>query len=219
MKKYLKMEKIGLVLILVFVNLLSFAQLNPIKNLEWIQWYQCPYNYYELEWDAPDSSLTDTLVGYNIYRDQELYRFQTHIGASYTHFTDTSSGEEDFMGSYPFYIHVTAVYNSDYQESVYNDSALSYGLAMNVSNYSIHPKLNLSPNPVRDGETMHIKLPNEIIDYITIVSLSGQIVVKKYINANEASIAVSELQLKDNMYFLCVYTNDYCLTEKFIKMK
>jgi hypothetical protein len=219
MKKYLKIKKIGLALILVFVNLMSFGQLNPIKNLEWTHWHQHTYNLYELKWEAPDSSLTDTLVGYNIYRDQELYRFQTHIGAIHTIPQDTSFGGEGFIKFSEFLIYVTAVYNSNHQESVYNDSAFCNGSLINVSNYSIHPKLNLSPNPVRDGETILIKLPNEIIDYITIVSLSGQIVVKKYINANEASIAVSELQLKDNMYFLCAYVDDYCFTEKFIKMK
>ena len=54
----------------------SFGQNNPVENLTWSQSYVYMHNFFELDWDEP-ATPHDELIGYNVYRNDELYRFQT----------------------------------------------------------------------------------------------------------------------------------------------
>ena len=57
--------------VLVGISKLTFGQLNPPKNAIYIihyHWPSTPIYTYDLKWNAPDSSLTFTLIGYKIYR-------------------------------------------------------------------------------------------------------------------------------------------------------
>jgi hypothetical protein len=84
------------------------GQLNPINNLNWEHIYVNPYNYFSLTWEAPDQSI-DSLVGYNIYAGDSLYKFQNYIGAHCQEFDQTDC---DFIYSFLSagdYIKVTAV--------------------------------------------------------------------------------------------------------------
>ena len=149
--------------LLFFVGLSMhiYAQLNPVNGLNWQQWYQSPHNYFDLSWGEPNAS-QDTLVGYNIYRNHDLYRFQTDTRLYHLQYGENCS--DDFL-SYPdggFWIHVTAIYNSSHQESVYTDSIYSPGAAMTINNLG-YQKGKLFPNPT-DGKLN--------VDYKSIISIS-----------------------------------------------
>lgn len=144
------MKKIILVGILNIIAVLSYGQLHPIKNLQFSHSYQTPYNCYSLSWSPPDTSLADTLIGYNIYRDDSLYSFTT----STNHYCnpcmgDTNSSFCDFMmyNNGLFYIHVTAVYNSSMTESLYNDSVYFGGIVIGLNEMKSKFSVSVSPNP------------------------------------------------------------------------
>ena len=123
------MKKTILILTLnVIVTFISFGQLNPIRNLYWSTAFSMTDQHMcdTLSWYEPIPSLTDTLMGYNIYQDSLLYGF-TSDTLHFCHgcFYDYSSSFCNFMnyvGPGYWYIHVTAVYNQSHIESSYNDS-------------------------------------------------------------------------------------------------
>jgi hypothetical protein len=172
------MKKITLILILgVILTTKSFPQLNPIMNLSWQQWYIMPYNYFRLTWDPPEMSssdlLGDTLMGYNVYRDQVLYRFQTETLLN--HEEGGGNCGEDFIWynwGMPFFIHVTAVYNSSHQESIYNDSAYCPGLAIGISSINLQTPY-LYPNPT----TGRVKLNSPNIKDVRIYDQKGSLIL------------------------------------------
>lgn len=122
-------------LALISLALSASAQINEIKNLYFSQWYDYPYNFFTLNWETPDPG-TDTLQGYRIYRNNELYKTQTEN--SLFHLPTGSNSSDTFLSfnNSSFYIHVVAVYNHDSLASTYSDSTLCYGLALGVKNDS-----------------------------------------------------------------------------------
>lgn len=148
------------------------AQLNPVNNLLWEHWYISPYNYFDLWWEQPDSTL-DTLVGYNIYRESDLYRFQTET--SLYHTPAHSNCGDDFLvyGGGGFWIHVNAVYNSTFEESYYIDSVYCYGYAVGIEE---HNKQTLSayPNPFTTSTTMEYELTEPSHIQLTIYNAIGE---------------------------------------------
>lgn len=157
-----------------------FGQLNPIKNLvfkqQHIMFSSCPgFNCIELTWDQPDISLTDNLVGYNIYRNDILWRFQTYIGFMSNEIDCPDSNDGFLNFSFPFTITVKAVYNYNHVESIANESAYCAGLATEIKG-SIFDKIFIIKNPVVKGEEICISIPDNLNeDYnIQIVSILGQ---------------------------------------------
>lgn len=154
----------------VGLTLQIFGQLNPIINLTWYQWYQTPHNFFDLNWESPDSTL-DTLVGYNIYQDNELYRFQTE-----SRLYHTENGEncpEDFLffgDGDEFWMHVTAVYNSSNDESDYIDSVFSMGPVLGIEKIDFL-KRKLFPNPT----TGKLNIVYKTVKSILIINQTGQI--------------------------------------------
>lgn len=150
---------------------LCFGQLNPVNNLEWDHWYVMPHNYFTQSWDAPDPS-DDTLVGYNIYRETELYRFQEEN--SLYHIEAAQNCGEDFVAFNDggFYIHVTAVYNSSCQESGYIDSAYCVGYLVGIDEQA-KKNIKIYPNPSKG--TVKIESGSEI-NKIEVVNQAGKIV-------------------------------------------
>lgn len=63
-----------LILLLLFYSGFMKAQYNPIQNLSWSHGYDYPHNCFSLSWTAPELS-NDSLIGYNIYRNDSLYLF------------------------------------------------------------------------------------------------------------------------------------------------
>jgi hypothetical protein len=185
-----------------------FAQLNPINNLNWNHWYECPHNYFRLTWDTPNAS-NDTLIGYNIYRENELFRFQ--IGTILNCESGGAGNCTDnflfFEGYESFWIHVTAVYNSTETESLYTDSVFCTGYAINSVNIE-NQKIKIFPNPT----TGLIKIDNSTnIKQILIMNQSGQILQNK---KNETFQNLSHLP--KGIYFVKVTTEQGSYTEKII---
>ena len=161
-----------LLIVLLVPHQLS-AQLNPINNLYWEHWYIQPYNYFDLSWEQPDSTL-DTLVGYNVYRETELYRFQTET--SLYHTPAASNCGEDFVvynGGESFWMHVTAVYNSTLQESDYIDSAYCNGYAIGVFEH-ISQDFKTYPNPFTTSTTIEHELTEPSHVQLTIYNAIGE---------------------------------------------
>lgn len=134
----------GTFLIFIFS---AIGQTNPVNNLIWEQTYNFGYYTFALSWNQPDLP-HDELIGYNIYRDNEFYRFQTQ-----TYLTNIGANPncgQDFM-SFPsngdgFDIHVTAVYNTSGTESNYTQTVLSQNNLLNNNNFEKQKTL-FYPNP------------------------------------------------------------------------
>ncbi|MDD2965325.1 MAG: hypothetical protein PHQ65_12675 [Bacteroidales bacterium] len=165
------MKKIFTYLFFVLAGYSTFAQLEPVSNLIWHHTYSFPYNYLDLSWGAPQPTKA-TLTGYNVYCQNELYRFQ--VGRALFSLPDTNNCNDDFLcfNIAPFYIQVTAVYNNGLDESGYFDSAYCQGVAIGEND----PKLNtkaLYPNPTT-GLLKIMKSPTEVQQAVA-MDLSGKV--------------------------------------------
>ena len=194
--------------LLVFIGLTSqiFAQLNPINNLSWDQWYQTPHNFFYLNWEPPDSSL-DTLVGYNIYRDNELYRFQTESQLYHTENGENCPENFLFYGNdNGFWMHVTAVYNSTNDESVYIDSVFSLGPMLGIEKIAFQ-KGKLFPNPTNGKLNIDYKTVKDIF----LINQTGKI-LKEY--KHESQIDLSDIP--KGIYIIKVITEQGEFIDKII---
>ena len=206
------MKKILIVTIMGFFALSSYAQLNPVRNLSFAHEYDCPENYFWLTWDEPEAS-TDTLIGYNVYRNQDLFCFLTE-----TRLYDDRGGHSncsgDFLSYYDdgFFIYVTAVYNSPQQESVYVDSAYCYGMALNmkeVENFS----LVAYPNPVKDELTID---NNDVIESIELFDINGKsISALSFVQNRHITIPIQNIPT--GVYMLQIKSNKRVINKKIIK--
>ncbi|WP_445452311.1 T9SS type A sorting domain-containing protein [Flavobacterium sp. 25HG05S-40] len=142
---------------LLFVFLLiaipkSNGQINPVQNVTFSQTYQTPHNFFELNWEEPDQP-HGVLLGYNIYRDNELYRFQTERNLYNTYsqvFGFVSNCGIDFLEyNMPngFLVHVTAVYEGQV-ESTYTETATVFPPALSNDEFNSQEVL-LYPNPTK----------------------------------------------------------------------
>jgi len=197
----MKTQKIILSILFLFVNLISVAQLNPVQNLSWDHWYQYPHNFYILQWSPPEHSPNDTLVGYNIYRNDELYRFYTDTIAEHTVSYDTTFGGEDFVYTYngEFYIHVTAVYNSSHTESPYTDSVLCNGAALGKHKLRTDI-ISTCPNPVSDQLRVQIDADVQSASLRLYNALGQQ--VKQIDNISRKTETVQRGNLPEGLYVL-----------------
>ena len=220
----MKTRKIFLTLLALTSSMVILAQLNPINNLYFSTWYQMPNNFFQLNWSPPDSSTIDSLVGYNIYRNNELYRFQTETSMHHLFLEDTTCSE-NFLGgdgvvTPPFYIHVTAVYNLGHIESLYNDSALCDGLALNtkeIQNNNI--TLKISPNPLNENSTITIHLdksPNG--EQLNIINEQGKVIKEMLLVSRITKINISDIPIKRGLYFCCIIDKGQVITNKMVKI-
>lgn len=197
---------------MVFATLLCgtvAAQLNPVSNLQWNHWYTCPHNYFSLTWDAP-VPVRETLIGYNIYRENELYRFQT--SQVLFHDSDTSNCSEDFVmfnGCDPFWMHVTAVYNDGQEESGYVDSAYCLGFAIGMEEKA-DAETTLYPNPT----TGNLQISNQFgtVERVVMMDRSGKVLRE---TTNPASISLSDLPC--GIYYLKLVTGKGDVVKAVIK--
>jgi hypothetical protein len=204
-------------ILVLFLSGTCFAQLNPVKNLYWHQWYSNPNNFFELNWSVPDTSLTDTLVGYNIYRNNTLYRFQTATSVHHIATWDTDCGE-DFVYNFtpPFYFHVSAVYNINHLVSPFNDSAACLGGMVGLNSIEI-PAFSFGPNPISENTVIHINLPDRKVEYLTILNAAGQVIYKSFPGTNEYDFRFDSLHLKNGLYILILHGDSGQASYKFIK--
>ncbi|MGO3181899.1 MAG: T9SS type A sorting domain-containing protein [Aequorivita sp.] len=126
----------------------SSGQINPISNLTWEHYYVMPNNYFELSWDEPVFP-HDELIGYNVYRENELYRFQTETFLY--NLEQGSNCDIDFLlfdDGFGFNVHVTAVYNPGPVESSYSETIYVEGAMIKIDDYK-KPKVMVYPNPTK----------------------------------------------------------------------
>lgn len=206
------MKRFIALLAVLSLALSASAQLNEIKNLYFSQWYDYPYNFFTLNWETPDPG-TDTLLGYRIYRNNELYKTQTEN--SLFHLPSGSNSSDTFLSynNSSFYIHVVAIYNHDSIASTYSDSTLCYGLALGVNN---EPSAN---NPNIESSICHstISIKNHPDGEIKVIDLSGKVILKsKTPQSKQAEINISKLT--PGSYLLLLNHNNRVLSFKILKI-
>jgi len=148
----------------------SFGQTNPITNLTWSQTYEFPNNYFSLQWDAP-ALPHSTLIGYNVYRENELYRFQT--GNSLYLLPQGSNCDIDFLfyDPAPFLVHVTAVYSPGNTESTFTETVQVLGALLSNPEFKKIDAV-LYPNPTNGI----LNIGNRNLTKILIYDISGKII-------------------------------------------
>ena len=200
------MKKIIFAFSLNIFVLSSFGQQNPIQNLQATAWYITPYNCFTLTWDAPLPSATDTLIGYNVYRNDSLYAFTTTNGIQCVPcIGDTNSTYCMFM-SYQsfFYTHVTAVYNTLNVESTYNDSIYFPGVLATGINEISKNEITLSqtmPNPANDYTYINYSLSKGEKATLTVYNCFGQIVLSENVDVNAKNHRLNTSNLAQGVYY------------------
>lgn len=140
-----------------------FGQINPVQNLTWDHYYDSDNydNIFSLYWEEPEVP-HDDIIGYNIYRNDELYRFQTEIGIGC--YPQGGQYEDcvflDYNDGNSFTGYVAAVYE-DGIESDYISFEVG-GVLLNIVEMK-KGETKLYPNPVANilkfsGKLSHISL-------------------------------------------------------------
>jgi len=201
------MKKIIFTVVLFLLITQTYGQLNPITNLNWEHWYNCPNNYFRLTWNTPDIS-QDTLIGYNVYRNNDLYRFQSDTILNHEE-NGIGNCPENFLeyNSYgDFWIHVTAVYDSTKIESEYADSVYNEGTIIFISEKE-QRNFRLFPNPT----TGKLVLDIQNVDKIVLINEQGEI-IQIFKNENQLDLS----HLPKGIYLLKIYAEDNIITKKII---
>jgi hypothetical protein len=195
------------------------AQLNPVDTLIFEQGYSygsyCPsYNCFNLYWTEPAAG-NDTLVGYNIYRNSELFSFtnNTNIGCMESIPCDYM----DFYNDIPFWITVKAVYNSDSLLSSVIDSVKVFDILINAGNVPTG-SIRLQKNPVLQGEPIKISLPGMTATQCqtNIYLTDGKLISHQDLNINDGMIDISSTGLTTGMYVLQIFADGKEFTVKVI---
>lgn len=192
---------------LLFLGLIlpGVAQLNPVTDLYLEQDYSFQFgNSLYMSWQVPEPS-SNTLVGYNVYRDAEFYRFQEETELYFVQFGGGPSNcGLDFItyNGGDFYTHVTAVYDSEHSESIYTDSAYVHGPLLNTEDLKAAKPI-LYPNPTTGIINLNSKTIKSIIVYdirgnvlktlqaaeqIDLSSLAKGVYIMKLISENRTSV-------------------------------
>jgi hypothetical protein len=207
------MKKLILAFSLNIIVLTAFGQQNPVQNLQSTWQYINPWNCFTLSWDAPIPTATDTLIGYNVYRNDSLYTFTTNqmiscnpcIGDTST----TYCSFQSYMTS--FYAHVTAVYNTSLIESAYNDSSYWSGLlATGIQEIANRTKLLIMPNPFTTTTILHAD--KDFTDAtLTVYNSLGQ-QVKQVRNVSGQTITLQRGNLSGGIYFIQLTQDNRIIT-------
>ena len=190
---------------------LSYGQLNPVRNLTWLHWYDYPDNFYSLSWEVPLPSSSDTLAGYNVYRDDSLWRFQTATNLFCIAYNCQDPG---FLLFYPFWIKVTAVYNSNKMESELNDSVFDQGFAIGIREKA-NNMVSLLANPVNHGEMIKFTISKALSNGNAILFNSLGIKVRETGNLSQpATVVMDSRGLPPGLYYLTIKNRDTRATQK-----
>ncbi|MHB8259918.1 MAG: T9SS type A sorting domain-containing protein [Bacteroidia bacterium] len=183
------MKKIYVV-VLALSCIYAKAQLSLVSNLVYGDAYNyptysgCPgYNCFKLTWSKPVLSTSDTLKGYNIYRNDVLYLFvtDTFYGCQYINICNPTAG--NWFNIPNFWIIVKAVYNKDSLTSVATDSVFMGGEAIGI-NKVINNKNQVSiyPNPASINLTLTLS-KGEGTSNIEIYNTIGECVHRQMITS------------------------------------
>jgi len=194
----------------------SFGQNNPVENLTWSQSYENMQNFFQLNWEEPLQPHNE-LLGYAIYRNGELYRFQTER-TLYNLYTPVygfvSNCGADFLlynnnqepYSSGFDVHVTAVYNPGPTESGYLQTVRSTRAALTTGNF-ISEKAMLFPNPTHGL----LNIGNSHLEKIIVYDISGQ-VIREF--APNSQIDVSNIS--KGLYFIQLFSERGTIVDKIV---
>lgn len=210
------MKKLLLFAFYIAFTIIATAQNNPVQNLTWYQTYQMPNNFFELKWDAPASPHNE-LLGYNIYRNGELYRFQTETSL-YNLYTDVygyvSNCDANFLAidnqNQPytdgFDVYVTAVYNPDQVESEYLQTYHTNPPALEVTTIS-QGKALLYPNPTNGL----LSIGNLNLTKIIVYDSAGK-ALKEFLPATQINVS----DLPKGTYILQLFSERELITDKIV---
>ncbi len=205
------MKKSIVVLWFLCAASLSYGQLNPVRNLTWLHWYVYPNNFYSLSWEVPLPSSTDTLAGYQVYRDDSLWRFQT---ATNLFCIENNCQDPGFLFFYPFWIKVTAVYNYNKVESELNDSVFDHGYAIGIQERA-NNMVHLLSNPVKPGEMIKFTVSETLSGgRAVLINSLGMKVCEIRIPSQPATFVMDSRGLPSGLYYLNIRGNNIRSTQK-----
>lgn len=209
------MKKAHLILACIILNLGVYAQLSPVENLEFEQWYEYPDNFFELSWTCNPSE-GDVLMGFNVYRNDEFYTFTEDTSLyCYPHGygEDTGNCTDEFLllnnAENGFYIHVTAVYNTDSVESTYTDSVECTGMALEIDN-DLTNSTSIYPNPSHGT----ININNGNFDYIELIGSNGKM-IKKW-EGKEVQSTINVKDISKGIYILVLKNHGNTIRKKIV---
>lgn len=200
----MKKKLLLLTFIVCAFNFNTFGQINPIENVTWSHWYENYHNFFQLNWEEP-ALPHDELIGYNIYKNNELYRFQTET-TLYNFWTPVygivtnCDGESFFFQNdgYPYEngieIHVTAVYNPGQIESGYLESFFDPGLLLTTKSFT-EKKAVLFPNPTNGILNIEIENLEKIVVYDVYGKKVNEFVPNKQIDLSDLSKGIYLIKL------------------------
>jgi hypothetical protein len=189
----------------LLINFHSFGQNNPIANLTWDYHYNWG-NYYDLHWEEPALPHGE-LIGYNIYRENELYRFQTENNMYYLEQGSNCPGDfQYYTDNQGFYAHVTAVYNPGQVESTYLETIFISGPALKNNEFE-KQKAIVYPNPSKGLVT----IGNENLTEIQLYDSTG-----KKIKTFKPQPQIDLSDLAKGVYLIKLVAHDRILVDKII---
>jgi len=203
------MKKSFLFIFIVITCGFGFGQINPIQNLIWNHYYDHT-NYrdiYSLSWQSPETPHNE-LIGYNIYRGNELYKFQTTTSLGCNPDWGITSGCDflNYNNGSSFTGFVKAVYEGNIESESFSFEV--GGVMLDVTDFKLK-SISIFPNPAKD-----ILNFSEEISNIRISDFSGKII--KQIPNSEKSINVSKLT-KGNYIISGKTKTGETINKKFIK--
>ncbi len=203
------MKKSFLFISTIIMSNLGFGQNNPVQNISWNHWYANMQNYFSLGWQEPQTPHNE-LIGYNIYSDNNLYRFQNVNSFELSCNPDFGQTADcSFLttnNGYGFTGYVAAVYAGNIESERIPFTV--NGVALSVNDIK-STTLNIFPNPAKD-----ILNFSEEVSNITISDFSSKII--KQIPNPEKSINVSKLA-KGTYIISAITRTGEIITKKFIK--
>lgn len=205
------MKKITFLFVFLMIAIpKSNGQINPVQNVTYSQTYQSPYNFFELNWEEP-AQPHSLLLGYNIYRDNEIYRFQTERSLYNTYsqvFGFVSNCGLDFLEyNVPngFLVHVTAVYEGQV-ESPFTETATVYPPALSNDEFNSQEVL-LYPNPTKGI----LNIENITLEKIIVYEIYG-----KELLAFSTTSKIDLSSLSKGIYLIKLFSEGKTITEKIV---
>ena len=189
----------------------SIGQNKPVENLTWSQSYENMHNFFQLNWNEPTQPHNE-LVGYNIYRNGELYRFQTETSLYNLYvplygFVENCSEEFLLFGDGSgFDIHVTAVYNPEQIESDYLQTVHSFGAALNDNNFT-REKALLFPNPTNGL----LNIGNQNLSKIVLYDISGK-AIKEFAPVSQIDLG----NISKGLYIIKLFSEREIIVDKIV---
>lgn len=217
------MKATGKICCIMLVSITMFctqglrAQLNPVDTLFYEQSYAfgnyCPsYNCFNLYWPEPAAG-NDTLIGYKIFRDGEFYCFTSNTGIGCYEFMPCDYN--DFYETFPFWITVKAVYNSDSVLSIAIDSVNVNDLAVSAGKRP-PDHISLQENPIHQGDNIIVNLwgadAQECLAGLW--SADGKLISRTELIIQDEMVAIDTKSLSGGMYVLSLIVNSKEFTVK-----